>query len=182
MIEYSDTEQPTPKEVTNPLELMTLFLHSNQYMTAYETFRNSRIPNPNITEDRYMIAFNGQETTRYLFIDFVKDSIRDGSFKFIYDSNKYPPTVAQALKNYIDHVADVEKKNRYVRDADAAEFDEQMRISYHTEASSEIYLNNLAPSPELARGLAQVILYATGHDSLDSAKYSSLARARFSLS
>jgi hypothetical protein len=173
-------ELTTPQEskerelITDPHVLMQRFFTSDHYHSALTRFKEGK--NPEIPDERYRKVFNETEYVRCHFINFVQDGVIFG-----YSSKHYPPQVLEALEMYMEHVQYVQRQNRYIRDRDSLQSDDELRTRYHREVATQLELAGITPSRELAKGLASAILYAAGYDNLASAKDSSIRRAHIAL-
>ena len=157
-------EAGTIPTTTNPKELITGFLQSEQYKQAYDSFYSSPSMEGYIAEKRKTLVFQNSESARRALISFSENKL-----KLKLNVAEYPEEVQVAIHEYIDAAQKLESVNES-EDREGLFVYKALRSSAHRTLADRLFLSKVVPSSNLGITLSTLLLIDQNLDTFESAK------------
>ncbi len=163
-----------PKKVLDPKEYFNSFLGSDIYKEAFDIrLKKLAETNPNFkpenaTHPKLIEGFLNSEEAKIALSLFNKQQM-----ELVYDEDKYPPEVAQAIQEYVDnatklknllHAPDLRSSSEAKQALYAAEV---QRSEKHNLVAKRLVDAGIVPTEKMGRVIGRLILIDLGIDDYD---------------
>jgi hypothetical protein len=162
-----------PPTIQDPWQLMDAFYQSALYQQKFQSFTQDKQISADVSQQERDHAFLSSDCAEFAFLDFGFQRV---DFKFAKD--KYPQEFLDSLERYKKISREAKKMDRQMLTNDETIAFDGLRFEIHSDAARALVKSGIAPTVNIGRALASLVLVSQGLESREDAQRTTLDKIK----